>query len=169
VARQAVHRVEAGRVSPRLETLDRLLAVCGFAVTLERRLGADVARSPIRELLRISVARRLPSDHWRAVRLLGIRVRWAIVIGDAAARLHGAPIDVQRLDVLVYPSELNRCKVDRFRLDLPWAARYVDVAWGWDEAAWRATTRVDLGAIFRTPRTLASLAVTLGGLGPPAS
>jgi hypothetical protein len=44
---------------PRVDTLDRLLAICGMALEGVPRLGAGVDRSTIRELLALSPVERL--------------------------------------------------------------------------------------------------------------
>jgi transcriptional regulator with XRE-family HTH domain len=59
VAQPAIARIEAGRVTPRVDTLDRLLRECGYSVGSERLLGAGVDRTQIRELLRLSPRQRL--------------------------------------------------------------------------------------------------------------
>lgn len=59
VAQPAIARIEAGRVSPRIDTLDRLLRECGYTVGSEPVLGAGVDRSQIVELLRLSPRERL--------------------------------------------------------------------------------------------------------------
>lgn len=59
VAQPAIARIEAGRVTPRVDTLDRLLRECGYAVRAEPVLGAGVDRTQIVELLRLSPRQRL--------------------------------------------------------------------------------------------------------------
>ena len=59
VAQPTIARVEAGAADPRVETLDRLLRACGHTLTAQRRAGAGVDRSQIRELLRLSPAARV--------------------------------------------------------------------------------------------------------------
>ncbi len=51
-------RIERGQVSPRFETLDRILRECGFELDLTRRAGADVDRTLIRERLRLTAGQR---------------------------------------------------------------------------------------------------------------
>lgn len=58
VAQPAVSRIERGHLSPRVETLDRLLRVCGKGIDLVERPGRDVDRTLIRERLALSVAER---------------------------------------------------------------------------------------------------------------
>lgn len=59
VPQPTVARIESRAVSPRVETLDRLLAACGLGLTVRRRPGTGVDREPIRQLLRLSPAERL--------------------------------------------------------------------------------------------------------------
>jgi len=59
VLQPAIARIEGGTVIPRVDTLDRLLAGCGMALALARRPGADLDRTAIRELLRLTPPERL--------------------------------------------------------------------------------------------------------------
>ena len=59
VAQPAIARIERGRVTPRVDTLDRLLRGCGHTLVSERRLGVGVDRTQIRELLAMPPADRL--------------------------------------------------------------------------------------------------------------
>jgi transcriptional regulator with XRE-family HTH domain len=52
VPQPAIARIEAGRISPRVETLSRLLEAAGFTLDLSPRLGVGVDRSLIREALK---------------------------------------------------------------------------------------------------------------------
>ncbi|HJP89221.1 MAG TPA: helix-turn-helix domain-containing protein [Candidatus Limnocylindrales bacterium] len=54
-----VARVELGTLSPRTDTLDRLLRAAGQTLSIEPVLGVGVDRTQIRELLRLSPAERL--------------------------------------------------------------------------------------------------------------
>jgi predicted transcriptional regulator len=56
-----IARIESGAVSPRMDTLDRLLEACGMRLTVEVRAGRGVDRTAIRELLRLTPAERLAS------------------------------------------------------------------------------------------------------------
>jgi len=60
LAQPAVARIESGAVSPRVDTLERLLRACGESLVTEPRLGAGIDRSAIRVLLGLS-----PSDRAR--------------------------------------------------------------------------------------------------------
>lgn len=53
-----VSRIESGRVVPRVDTLDRLLAACGEALEPSARLGLGVDRSAMRELLAMTPGER---------------------------------------------------------------------------------------------------------------
>ncbi len=59
IAQPAIARLESGATSPRGDTLDRLLGSCGWTLQLERRRGAGLDRSVIRNLLRLSPRERL--------------------------------------------------------------------------------------------------------------
>lgn len=59
VPQPSVARIESGHVSPRAETVDRLLAACGVRLALEERPGRGLDRSAIRELHRLSPLARL--------------------------------------------------------------------------------------------------------------
>jgi transcriptional regulator with XRE-family HTH domain len=59
VPQATVARVERGTVSPRVDTLERLLAACGYRLALAPRPGAAVDRTVIRELLALTPAERL--------------------------------------------------------------------------------------------------------------
>ena len=54
IPQSSISRIERGHVSPRIETLERLLQAAGRTLTTERLLGIGVDRSQIRELLRLS-------------------------------------------------------------------------------------------------------------------
>jgi transcriptional regulator with XRE-family HTH domain len=45
IPQETIARIEAGRVDPRLRTLDRLLEACGFGLEVEPRLGIGVDRT----------------------------------------------------------------------------------------------------------------------------
>ena len=54
VAQPAIARIEVGGVVPRVDTLERLLRLCGHTLEVGRRRGAGVDRSAIRALLRLT-------------------------------------------------------------------------------------------------------------------
>jgi transcriptional regulator with XRE-family HTH domain len=58
VPQPAVSRIERDHLSPRLDTLDRLLRGCGKALGLVERPGLHVDRSLIRERLQLSMSDR---------------------------------------------------------------------------------------------------------------
>ena len=58
VPQAAISRIERGLVSPRTETLDRLLRACGKDVELIVRPGTGLDRTLIRDKLRLSTAER---------------------------------------------------------------------------------------------------------------
>ena len=61
VAQPAIARIERGDISPRIATLDRLLAATGYSIELTPRIGEGVDRSLIRAALE-----RTPEERVRA-------------------------------------------------------------------------------------------------------
>ena len=72
VPQPTVARIESGAVTPRVDTLDRLLRACGKDLELVERAGTGLDRTMIRERLRLSVARRarLAVREWQNTRIL---------------------------------------------------------------------------------------------------
>jgi transcriptional regulator with XRE-family HTH domain len=58
VSQTAISQIEGGKASPRFETLDRLLSVCGFELDLIPRAGVGIDRTTLRELLQLAPAER---------------------------------------------------------------------------------------------------------------
>jgi uncharacterized protein len=58
VPHSTVARIELGRLSPRTDTLERLLRASGRTLATEPTLGEGVDRSQIRELLRLTSGER---------------------------------------------------------------------------------------------------------------
>lgn len=77
VPQAAISRIERALVSPRTETLDRLLRVCGKDVGLIVRPGTGLDRSLIREKLRLTTAERarLAVREWENTRAFDRAVR----------------------------------------------------------------------------------------------
>jgi hypothetical protein len=59
VPQSAIARIEGGHQVPRADTLDRLLAACGFELRLAPTRGGGVDQSQIHEWLAMSPAERL--------------------------------------------------------------------------------------------------------------
>ncbi|MQA99887.1 MAG: helix-turn-helix domain-containing protein [Actinobacteria bacterium] len=59
VAQPAIARIESGRVVPRIDTLNGLLAICGYLLEPSPRLGVGVDRTGIRERLALTATERL--------------------------------------------------------------------------------------------------------------
>lgn len=59
VPQSAVARIENGTVVPRVDTLDRLLAICGEGLEAVARKGIGIDRSLIRERLKRTPRQRL--------------------------------------------------------------------------------------------------------------
>jgi predicted transcriptional regulator len=58
VPQPTVARIESGAVTPRVDTLDRLLRACGKDLELVERAGRGLDRTMIRERLRLTTAQR---------------------------------------------------------------------------------------------------------------
>lgn len=54
VTQATISRIEEQKISPRFDTLERLLDSCGFQLQVVPRRGVGVDRTAIRELLRMS-------------------------------------------------------------------------------------------------------------------
>lgn len=59
IPQSTVARIELGRLSPRTETLERLLRGAGVTLTTEPVLGTGVDRTQMRERLRLTPGQRL--------------------------------------------------------------------------------------------------------------
>lgn len=113
VARQAVNRIERAEIVPRTDTLERLLAAAGATLSIAPLLGSFIARGPIRELLELPPRQRLSPRQLAALDTLRNRRVHFIVVGDAAARLHGTPLDVAEVEIALDPDQLNLGKFSR--------------------------------------------------------
>jgi transcriptional regulator with XRE-family HTH domain len=58
VSQTTISLIEDGKTSPRFETLDRLLSVCGFELELIPRAGVGIDRTMLRELMQLTPAER---------------------------------------------------------------------------------------------------------------
>lgn len=109
----AVARLERGATVPRVDTLERLLRACGRTLTTEPRWGGGVPRDAIRALRTVDPLSRLHGDTapgfrpLRALRVLAARHVRFVVVGQAAARIHGAPIPLDRLDIVPLRDYMN--------------------------------------------------------------
>lgn len=59
VPQSTVARIELGQLSPRIDTLERLLNAAGASLNVEPKLGIGVDRSLIHELLRLTPTQRV--------------------------------------------------------------------------------------------------------------
>jgi len=59
VPQATVGRIESGQITPRVDTLDRLLRAAGQELNVGARPGVGIDRTQIRELLRLTPAQRL--------------------------------------------------------------------------------------------------------------
>lgn len=112
----AVARIETGRVIPRVDSLDRLLGACEAALVVERRLGAEVDREPIRDLLRLEPAGRLARAAaeargfrpGRTLQILAARKVRFVLVGAVAERVQGSPAPADAVEIVVAPGAMNR-------------------------------------------------------------
>ncbi len=111
VTRQVISAYESGTRSPSVGTLDRLLAGCGVRLRLSMVPEPGLEDVPTREMLARPVLERLDFP------LLDAMVDIAEAIGDpslmlvsgkAAARLHGACVRVDELDLWFRPQPTHR-------------------------------------------------------------
>jgi len=77
VPQAAISRVESGLVSPRFDTLDRLLRACGSEVVLADRAGRGLDMTLISERLDMSPGDRFrrTADEWNRTRVLSRTMR----------------------------------------------------------------------------------------------
>ena len=75
VPQATVGRIEAGSVSPRADTVARLLHAAGYEVAVEPHLGIGVDRSLIRDRLRLTAAQRIRLAVDEANAMPEIRIR----------------------------------------------------------------------------------------------
>jgi len=59
IPQSTIARIEVGALSPRTETLERLLRAAGQTLSVEPRIGVGVDRSLIREFLRMTPGERV--------------------------------------------------------------------------------------------------------------
>jgi transcriptional regulator with XRE-family HTH domain len=116
----AIARIESGDVVPRIDTLVRVLAACGASLAVEPksrdsdRLAATrtriqtLLRAPPRDRL-LSLPRRVGSTFrpLDLIRILAFRRVRFVLVGEVAARVHGAPVTPGVLDLAVQPERLN--------------------------------------------------------------
>ena len=75
ISQPALARIEAGRISPRLQTIERLLRECGMSLEAMPRGGTGVDRSTIRRMLALTPQQRLRIATKEAQNLEAIRPR----------------------------------------------------------------------------------------------
>ena len=59
ISQPALARIEAGRVTPRVDTIQRLLRECGMALEPVPRAGSGIDRTTIRRMLALTPRQRL--------------------------------------------------------------------------------------------------------------
>jgi hypothetical protein len=75
MSQAAVARIEGGRVSPRLDTADRILRECGMRLEAVPRSGQGIDRTTIRRMLALTPRQRLALAAKEARNLERLRVR----------------------------------------------------------------------------------------------
>lgn len=132
----AVARWESGRIAPRLDTVARLFAACGFEIRFDvtsmspqetERLTDALRLSPIERLDRLSsfvqfvdrAQARPPAKQGRLepARLLALAASHRLdflVVGGIAAALHGSPFPTRDIDLLVLRDDLNLSRLQGF-------------------------------------------------------
>ena len=112
---QVVNRIELAHRVPRVDTLDRLLAAADATLTVSRRPGAGIDRGPIRDLLEAPPRSRLGAYQLGALDELRRRGVRFVLVGDAAARLHGVPVESVMLDLALGPDHMNPRRLELAR------------------------------------------------------
>ena len=59
ISQPALARLESGRITPRVDTAQKILHVCGMSLELLPRAGEGIDRSTIRRMLKLSPQQRL--------------------------------------------------------------------------------------------------------------
>lgn len=116
MSRLRVSRIETGEVTPRSDTLDALLRACGRRLaSLPDRVVDDGALSAIRELLAIEPEYRIDPDFLPVLLHLRPRRNRILLVGDVAARGHGAPVNPISLEIWPEPGPRGAIALRSFR------------------------------------------------------
>ena len=59
VPQSAIARIEIGAVTPRVDTLEKLLRGCGYTLEIEKLRGRGLDRTTIREFLKLTPQQRI--------------------------------------------------------------------------------------------------------------
>jgi transcriptional regulator with XRE-family HTH domain len=73
ISQPALARIESGRISPRIDTLDRILRECGMSLEAVPRAGEGIDRSTIRRMLRLTPKQRLQTAAREARNLAALK------------------------------------------------------------------------------------------------
>lgn len=119
VSPSVVNRIERGVANTRVNTLISLLRAAGAELSIEARVGDEIDRGPIRELLAQPMRLRLPKELVEGLDELCLRRVRFVVIGRAASRLWGAPFRVERLHIATSDHPLNLRKLERLQQRSP--------------------------------------------------
>ena len=112
VPKQLVNRIERAAAVPRIDTLARLLAAAGAMLDVRPRLATGVDREPIRAVLEFPARDRLSAKQIEALDQLCRRYVEYVVVGDAAARLHGAAVALEAVEVVLDPDWRNLSRLE---------------------------------------------------------
>ncbi len=108
-----VNRIERAKVVPKVDTLERLLAAAGATLSIAPRIDAGADGEQIRDLLRLGPHERLSRGAMETLDELCRRRFRFVLVGDAAARLHGAPVKTHRLEIVAALDHFNLAKLPR--------------------------------------------------------
>ena len=75
ISQPALARIEAGRVRPRIDTIERLLDACGMSLEAVPRAGDGIDRTTIRRMLRLTPQQRLQTATREARNLAALKPR----------------------------------------------------------------------------------------------
>lgn len=132
VPQVTISRIERRMRVPRVDTLDRLLEACGAGLILTRRLGLEVDRELIRQVLALSPQQRLRGESLRILSMLAVRRARFIVIGMTAERLQGAPAPTDEVAICAPAHHDNRQRVEAVVRQLRrWRIGYATLRWRW--------------------------------------
>jgi transcriptional regulator with XRE-family HTH domain len=130
VPQVTVSRIERRTRVPRVDTLDRLLEACGAGLILTRRLGLEVDREPIRQVLALSLQQRLRGGSLRILAMLAVRRMRFVVIGMTAERLQGVPAPTDEVAICAPAHHDNGQRVeDVLRQLRRWQIGYSTLRW----------------------------------------
>jgi predicted transcriptional regulator len=75
ISQPALARIESGRITPRVDTVERLLRACGMTLEVSPLAGVGIDRTAIRRMLKLSPRQRLQLATKEAHNLASLRRR----------------------------------------------------------------------------------------------